>query len=242
MRPLFSRIEQTIQRQETAALVTGIRGPALGQKLFIQADGARDGTLGDPALDALAVERARVAMGQQQSERFTSTTQGEESELFVDVYAPPPHLIVIGGVHIAIHLVAFANQLGFRTTVVDARSAFATPERFPHVDELIIQWPSDALAELRLTSSTYVVALTHDAKLDDPALLVALNSPARYVGALGSKKTHAKRIVSLRELGATSEQIDHIHAPIGLDLGARRPEEIAVSIIAEIVAVRNGAV
>ncbi len=236
----FAQIEQTIQQQETAALVTIIRGARLGEKLFVQADGTTDGTLGDSALDALAVEQARIAMDQQQSERFTSTTQGEESELFIDVYAPPPHLIVIGGVHIAIHLVAFANELGFRTTVVDARSAFATTERFPHVDELITRWPSDALMELRLTPSTYVVALTHDAKLDDPALLVALNSPARYVGALGSKKTHATRIASLRELGATSEQIERIHAPIGLNLGARRPEEIAVSIIAEIVSVRNG--
>ena len=240
MSALFSQVEQAIRRQETAALVTAIRGPALGQKLFVQTDGTIDGTLGDPALDAHAVERARVAMGQQQSERFISTAQGEETELFIDVYAPPPHLIVIGGVHIAIHLVAFAKELGFRTTVVDARAAFATPDRFPHVDELIIRWPSDALAELHLTPSTYVVALTHDAKLDDPALLVALNSPARYVGALGSKKTHAKRVASLRELGATSEQIERIHSPIGLNLGARRPEEIAVSIIAEIVAVRNG--
>ena len=241
MSALFPQVEQAFQQQETAALVTVIRGPALGQKIFVQANGATDGSLGDAALEAVAVERAQAAMAQQQAERFTTTLQGEESELFVDVYAPPPHLIAIGGVHIAIHLVAFANELGFRTTVVDARSAFATPERFPHADELIIRWPSDALAELRLNPSTYVVALTHDAKLDDPALLVALNSPARYVGALGSKKTHAQRVASLRELGATTEQIDRIHAPIGLPLGARRPEEIAVSIIAEIVAVRNGA-
>ncbi len=239
MNILFPQVERTIQHQETAALVTVIRGPGLGQKLFVQADGKSDGTLGDAALEAVAVERALAAMARQQAERFVMTAQGVETEIFVDVYAPPPHLIVIGGVHIAIHLVAFANELGFRTTVVDARAAFATPERFPHADEIIIRWPSDALAELRLNPSTYIVALTHDPKLDDPALMVALQSPARYVGALGSKKTHAKRVESLRELGATPEQIARIHAPIGLNLGARRPEEIAVSIIAEIVAVRN---
>ncbi|MCB0096622.1 MAG: XdhC family protein, partial [Caldilineaceae bacterium] len=184
--------------------------------------------------------RAQELMREQRSERFSLSAEGQEYDLFVDVQAPPPKLIVVGAVHIAIHLVAFAKQLGFHTMVVDARSAFATDDRFPHVDELITQWPADALSELGIDESTCVVVLTHDEKLDNPALAVAVKSPAQYIGALGSKKTHARRVEALKAEGVTDEQISRIHAPIGIDLGGRKPEEIAVSIIAEIVAVRNG--
>jgi xanthine dehydrogenase accessory factor len=123
--------------------------------------------------------------------------------------------------------------------VIDARGAFATPERFGHSDELVQAWPDEAL-EGRLNSNSYVVLLTHDPKLDDPAIKLALPSPARYVGALGSPSTHAKRIERLREEGVAGELLARLHAPIGLKIGARTPEEIAVSIIAEIVAARYG--
>jgi xanthine dehydrogenase accessory factor len=123
---------------------------------------------------------------------------------------------------------------------VDARSVFATPERFAHADELILRWPAKALAEMKLDESSYVVVLTHDEKLDNPALKIALESPARYIGALGSPKTHAKRIARLKAEGVSDEQLQRIHAPIGLDIGAERPEEIALSIMAEIVAVSHG--
>jgi xanthine dehydrogenase accessory factor len=146
---------------------------------------------------------------------------------------------MIGAVHISIALTAFAAQLGFRTVVVDARAAFATGERFGHANELIHAWPDEALVG-RLHPNTAVVVLTHDPKLDDPALMVALPSAARYVGALGSKKTHAERVVRLREAGLTAADIDRLHAPIGLSIGGRTPGEIALSIMAQIVAVRNG--
>jgi len=143
-------------------------------------------------------------------------------------------------VHIAAALVTYANVLGFRTVVLDARTAFATPERFAHAAELIARWPADALAAQNLDEGSCVVVLTHDEKIDNPALAVALRSPARYVGALGSRKTHAKRVAALRELGLGDAEIARIHAPIGLPIAARRPEEIALSIMAEIVAVVNG--
>jgi xanthine dehydrogenase accessory factor len=147
---------------------------------------------------------------------------------------------MIGAVHVAIPLSVFGKELGFRTVVVDARGVFATEERFPGVDDLIVQWPSEYLAEAQLTESSVIVFLTHDEKFDNPGLQVALQSPARYIGALGSSRTHAKRVEALKELGVTDEQLARIYAPIGLKIGARRPEEIAVSIIAEIVAVMNG--
>jgi xanthine dehydrogenase accessory factor len=152
------------------------------------------------------------------------------------VQPPPPKLLIVGAVHIAIPLITIANVLGFHTVVLDARSAFATPERFAHADRLQIGWPADALPELQVDESTYVVVLTHDEKIDDPALLYACRSLARYIGALGSKRTHAQRVERLRSLGLSDAEIARIHAPIGLDIGARKPEEIAVAILAEIIA------
>ena len=138
------------------------------------------------------------------------------------------------------HLIHFANRLGFRTLVIDPRTAFATPERFAHADELIAEWPQEALARVKLDAATYVAVLSHDLKIDTPALVAALDSPARYIAALGSKKTHAKRVAALREAGVADEAIGRIRSPIGLDLGGRRAEEIALSVIAEIVAASHG--
>ena len=149
--------------------------------------------------------------------------------------------MIVGAVHAAIPLITFAATLGFRTFVVDPRTAFATPERFAHADRLIAEWPDRAFAEIALNEATYVALLSHDLKLDLPALRLTLRSAVRYIGALGSKKTQAKRVAALVEEGFTDAEIARIHSPIGLDLGGRRPEEIAVSIIAEIVAVSHGA-
>jgi xanthine dehydrogenase accessory factor len=158
--------------------------------------------------------------------------------VFIESFVPAPTLFIVGAVHIAIALVALAKVLGFRTVVIDAREAFATVERFPHADELVTAWPDDAL-EGRLTRSSYVAVLTHDPKLDDPALRVALNSAARYVGALGSPSTHARRLERLRADGLSEAQLARIHGPIGLAIGARTPDEIALSILAEIIQVKR---
>jgi xanthine dehydrogenase accessory factor len=160
--------------------------------------------------------------------------------VFVEAIVPPPTLYVVGAVHIAAGLVSIAKVLEFRTVVVDAREAFATSERFPDADELITAWPDDAL-EGRLGPSSFVVVLTHDPKLDDPALRVALASPARYIGALGSSRTHARRLERLRAEGFSADQLARINGPVGLTIGARTPQEIALSIMAEIVKVMRNA-
>lgn len=160
-------------------------------------------------------------------------------ERFIDVFNPPLKLIIVGAVHIAQRLLPLAEGLGFDVTIVDPRGAFATPERFDQA-KLCREWPDGALAKIGIDGSTALVALTHDPKLDDPALLHALQSDALYVGALGSRKTHARRIERLLAAGLPAEALERIHAPIGLDLGAEGPAEIALSIIAEIVAVKRG--
>jgi len=146
---------------------------------------------------------------------------------------------MVGGVHIAIALAELARAMGFRTVVVDPRRAFGNSDRFPHVDQLIQAWPDDAFARLDLNELTAVAMLTHDPKIDDPALQIVLRSPVFYVGALGSATTQAKRRSRLLEAGITEAQLERIHGPIGLKLGGQTPQEIALAIMAEIVAVQH---
>ncbi|EKV31759.1 Carbon monoxide dehydrogenase F protein [Caenispirillum salinarum AK4] len=159
--------------------------------------------------------------------------------LFVDVHAPPPRLVVVGAVHIAQHLVPMAVMTGYDVVVVDPREAFASPGRFSGVT-LTHDWPDEALEAMNLDDRTAVVTLTHDPKLDDPALHVALRSPVFYVGSLGSRKTHGQRVGRLERHGFSDAEIGRIHAPVGLNIGARSPAEIALSILAQVTAVRRG--
>jgi xanthine dehydrogenase accessory factor len=241
MGAIYDELRRALQAEQLVALATVIVGPGTGAKLLLWPDGRSVGGLGTAELDARVREQAAGALEAQRSERLAVDLGGGQGvEVFIDVHPPAPKLIVIGAVHIAIALVSFAKILGFRTIVVDPRAAFATPERFGHADQLLLKWPDEAFAEIALNEASYVVSLSHDAKLDNPALQLALDSPARYVGAIGSRKTHQKRVHALRELGLSDQQIDRIHAPIGLNLGGRRAEEVALSILAEIVAVRQG--
>jgi xanthine dehydrogenase accessory factor len=158
-----------------------------------------------------------------------------QGRVFLTVHVPPPRLIAIGAVHISQALAPVARLLGYDVTIVDPRTAFASPERFPDV-KLIAQWPDEALPPLGVDRYTAFVALTHDPKIDDPALAHALARDCFYIGALGSRKTHARRVDRLKALGISEITISHIHAPIGLAIGAVSPPEIAVSIMAEITA------
>ncbi|MFN2169461.1 MAG: XdhC family protein [Anaerolineae bacterium] len=153
---------------------------------------------------------------------------------------PPPTLIIAGGVHVAIPLTRFARELGFRVVVVDPRAKFANEERFPDADQVLVAWPDEALDGLEVGETTYVVLLTHDPKIDEPTLAAALKTGAAYVGAIGSRKTHAHRYERMARWGVTAEQLDRVYSPVGLDLGGSTPEETALSIIAEVVAVKNG--
>lgn len=232
---------QAVQENRPVSQVTALTGSEIGGRYLAVPDCGESGTIRDPVLAAAAQEAARQALACRHPLRISVPTPTGEVDLFADVQLPAPQLIIVGAVHIAIPLITFARELGFYTVVVDARSAFATAERFGHAHQLIRRWPADALAEMTLDESTCVVLLSHDEKLDDPALAHILKFPVPYVGALGSRRTHARRVDALRELGVSPEEIRRIHAPIGLDLGGRRPEEIALAIMAEIVAVVNRA-
>lgn len=164
---------------------------------------------------------------------------GHVEGLFVRSYGPPWSLHVIGAVHIAQSLVPMAELAGFSVTVIDPRSAFATESRFPHT-RVVTAWPDEALAGMPPGPHTAVVVLTHDPKIDDPALAAALRSPAFYIGALGSRRNHERRLARLSEAGFSTEQLARIAGPVGLDLGGRSAGEIAVAILAEIVAARHG--
>ena len=188
---------------------------------------------GPLAADGAIVVAARRAMEVGKSE----TVDVGGQKVFLNVYVPPPRLIVVGAVHIAQSLAPMATLLEFDVTVVDPRGAWATTQRFPGV-KVIQDWADDAFQAMGLDSSTAVVTLTHDPKLDDPALEAALKSDAFYVGALGSRRTHAKRKERLAEVGITDKQFARIHGPVGLNIGARSPAEIAVSILGQIIEVR----
>lgn len=185
---------------------------------------------------AALADAAREALG---SEEAANVTLDGET-WFIHPHNPPLRIIVVGAVHIAQAMAPMADPLGFQMVVVDPRRAFATSERLPGVS-LRTDWPDEAMAELKPDARSAVVTLTHDPKLDDPALDAALNSPAFYIGALGSRRTHAKRVARLKELGHGEEAIARIHAPVGLDIEAVTAPEIALSIMAEIVAARRGA-
>jgi xanthine dehydrogenase accessory factor len=237
---LTAEYEQALRDARMVSLATVVRGPLTGGRLLVWPNKEARGTLGDEVIDRLTVGRAQMMMEMQRSDLVPFDVQGQHSALFIDVQPPPPRLVIIGAVHIAIPLITFAKVLGFHTIVLDARTAFVTPERFHHADHLQIGWPADTLPGLRVDESTYFVVLTHDEKIDDPALLYACRSRARYIGALGSKRTHERRLERLREQGLSEAELARIHAPIGLSIGARRPEEIAASITAQLVAARNG--
>lgn len=237
---IYETLSSAIAAEQPVAVATIVGGAGgVGAKLLARPGAEPLGSLGAGLPEQEIVQTMLAMLARAESGIRSFDTAAGAVEVFIETFPPPPTMFIVGAVHIAIPLVTFAKTLGFRTVVVDARGAFATPERFAHADELIMQWPDEAL-EGKLNSNSFVVLLTHDPKLDDPALKIALPSPARYVGALGSPKTHAKRLARLRDEGVPEEQLARLHAPIGLKIGGDTPEEIAVSIIAEIVAARHG--
>lgn len=228
-RELLATLLDLRTRRVPAALVTRLED---GRQALITAETVEGN------LSLSEAERAAVR------QRMTAEDSGplaEGSPLFVDLHIPPPRLAVVGAVHIAQHLLSMALRMGFDVTVIDPRGAFATAERFPGVP-LLQDWPDEALTRLGLDARTAVVTLTHDPKLDDPALLTALAAPCFYIGALGSRKTDAARRARLREAGLDDTTLSRLHGGrVGLDIAAKTPAEIALSILAQVVAVRRGA-
>lgn len=232
----LQRAREASARDVPAAVVTVVRGGELGSRLLLIGDEVT-GSLGGPTLDDPAALAARQGIATGKSGLVALAS---DIDAFVDVFLPPPLMVIIGAVHVAQAVVAVARPLGFRIVVVDARPTLATRDRFQDVDELIVAWPDDAYAQLPISRTTAIVILTHDPKFDEPAILGALQTDAGYIGAVGSRKTNVDRRQRLREAGATDDQIDRVHGPIGLNIGGGSPEEMAISIVAEIIAVRNG--
>jgi len=212
------------------ALVTNLED---GAKLLVRTDGSREGTLGDPVRDEEAARLGDELIWAERSERH--------GDLFVDVTFPPPRLIVFGAVDFAAALCRMARATGWRAFVVDPRARFAQPARFPDAEEVVAAWPEEAFQRLGgIDRATAIAVLTHDPKLDDAALVLALRSDAGYIGAMGSRRAQAKRRERLLAKGIEDADLERISAPIGLDLGGLTAEETALSIMSEVVAVRNG--
>lgn len=221
-------------------VATVVDGPGTGRSLRVDEQGRVSGDLGagvplDPVRDGALAALAREAAG-----TITVETPAGPAAVFLEVFPRSPRLVIFGAVHIAVALVPLAKALGYRTIVADGRAAFLTRERFPEADELIHAWPEDAFERIGLDASCYVCILSHDPKFDEPALQIALRSPARYIGAIGSRKTQASRRERLRGAGFTDPEIARVHGPIGLQLGGRGPAETALAILAEMTAVRYG--
>lgn len=237
-RALFDRLAALKQAKIPTALITDL---STGLHTLLTGE-TQEGGFGltaaqrDAALRLLAGDRSGLLPRDEDDEELEGAAR-----LFVAVHNPPPRLLLVGAVHIAQALAPMGGLAGYGVTVIDPRRAFAADARFPAV-ALRCQWPDEALAELAIDSRTAVVTLSHDPKLDDPALLTALRSPAFYVGALGSRRTHAKRLERLRAAGLSESELARVHAPVGLAIDALTPAEIAVSIMAQITAVRRRSV
>lgn len=199
-----------------------------------------EGGMGDDDLDAVVVAETRAMLEAGLTGVREIGCGRRRVELFVESHTPPPRMLVFGAIDFAAALTRAGRLLGYHVTVCDARPVFATRRRFPDAHEVVVDWPHRYLAATEVDSRTVIAVLTHDAKFDVPLLEVALRTGAAYVGAMGSRRTHRDRMRRLREQGLTEEELGTLRSPIGLDLGARTPEETAVSIVAEIVAARRG--
>ena len=235
---VWAALAEALGGAEAAVLLTviGAKGP-LGRQAVVRTAGVFPADFPFPS----AIEAAEPFLsGSSENDDATVLRLPSGAEVLVEPLLPPPHLIIVGAVHPALPLVQMAQTLGFRVTIVDPRSRFANRERFPEADQIVVEWPQEAMAQLGIDGRSAIAILTHDPKIDDPALTAALNTRAFYIGAIGSRSTHANRVERLERRGMTAEQLQRVHSPIGLDVGGRSPEEMALSILAEMIAVRNG--
>jgi len=255
--PELGEIAAAVERGEPVAVATVIGGPGqVGARRVIWGQDGSDpaeegwhtgasGTLGSgPRLDAAVDDdvRGMLAQGLTGIRRYGAhgERRGDELSVFVNSFAPPPRMLVFGAIDFAAAVARVGKFLGYHVTVCDARQVFATKSRFPDADEVIVEWPHRFLAGTSIDSRTVICVLTHDPKFDVPLLEVALRTPAGYIGAMGSRRTHEDRLERLRDVGLTEAELARLRSPIGLDLGARTPEETAVSIAAELIQLRWG--
>jgi xanthine dehydrogenase accessory factor len=232
----LTSIKQMLDAEQFGSVLTFVEGPEIGLKVVLDSNGS-------PLVGAIPesvrpdiTEDALVLMNHEQ---HRTMSYGDHT-VFFETLAPRPNLLIFGAVHVAQPLTAFASQMGYRVTVVDARAAFATPERFVDARKVLVGWPADLMDQLHFDRRTWVVILSHDERHETPVLEAALKSEARYIGAMGSRRTHGLRVERLQKMGFSNDDTSRIKGPVGLDIGAETPQEITVSILAEMTMVRYG--
>lgn len=233
---VLDAIDAVIAAEEFGAVVTIIRGDGIGARALMHPDGSvREGDLPEEILPSLQFDVVELLRHEQ-----SKAISYKSHDVFVEPLIPPPNLIIFGAVHIAQELTKHATMLGYRVTVSDARPAFLTADRFPEAVALLHGWPADLFDELVFDARTYIVLLSHDKRFEDPVLRRAIISDAKYIGAMGSRRTHRARVETLLAEGFSEDQVARIHGPVGLDLGAEGPGETAISIVAEMIHARYG--
>jgi len=246
----FDRMEDLLDREESFALVTVVKGPPTGKKMIVfpeqKPEKGFEGSLGNSDLDRVVSRDARgeLAAGRSGVRNYGESGEAREEtvQVFVESFIQPPKLLIVGAVDFTAALVKIGKVLGYRITVCDAREIFATKQRFPLADEVVAEWPNKLIQRLanELGPRDAVCILTHDAKFDVPAIVSSLETDVGYIGVMGSRKTHEDRLKRLHEAGIDKKELVRLRSPIGLDIGSRTPEETAISIVAEIIALRTG--
>ncbi len=234
MSPLAT-VQGILEREEYGALVTFVDGPELGSNAVLDSKGT---VLAGSVPDDIVSDLTKDALQLMNHEQHRAMEYGPHS-VFIEALAPPQEIVIFGAVHIGQSLASFASQMGYRVTLVDSRAAFATPERFP-MARILVGWPQDVIDQVPLDRRTWVVLLSHDKRYEDPVLEAALKSEVRYIGCMGSRRTQDMRVERLRAMGFSDEDIARVRGPVGLDIGAESPQEVAVSILAEMTLVRYG--
>ncbi|MCP3989492.1 MAG: sulfurylase large subunit [Actinomycetia bacterium] len=243
---MFDKLSRAITAEDPISLVTVVEGPGVGAKMLVTIDGETEGSLGNPDLDRVVLRDAigELAAGTTGVRHYGPGGEARQDEVmvFIESFAPPPQMLIFGAVDFTASLSRVAKVLGYRVTVCDARPVFATRQRFPLADEVVVDWPHRFLEKVGagLGPRDAICVLTHDPKFDVPAVIEALKTKVGYLGAMGSRRTTEDRNERLRAEGVTDDQLAALMAPIGLDLGARTPEETAISICSEIIALRSG--
>lgn len=235
VRPLEA-VRVLVEEERLGAVITVVSGPGAGVKGVIgRTEGLVSGEIPSDIFEDVIADSARL-MDREQSRTLTYG----DRQVYIETVAPQPQLVIFGAVHIAQELCRMAYWLGFRVIVNDARPFFTTEERFPEAEDVAVGWPDEVADRIAIDARTYVVMLSHDARFEDPVLPWVLGGPAKYIGVMGSRRTHRRRVNRLREAGFEDRQVARIHGPVGLDIGAEQPGEVAISILAEMIQVRYG--
>ena len=230
-------IQQILDAERFGSVITFVDGPSIGTKIVLDSEGS---PVAGEFPDGFSKEITEDALVLMNHEQHRTMSYGDHS-VFFETLAPSPDLLIFGAVHVAQSLTIFGTRMGYRVSVIDSRSAFASEDRFPEARRVLVGWPADLMDQLHFDRRTWVVVLSHDQRHETPVLEAALKSDARYIGAMGSRRTHKLRVERLQTMGFSEENTDRIRGPVGLDIGAETPQEVAVSILAEMTMVRYGA-